>query len=67
MTTPYLNVNVRDEDESKSIIMHESLSDNFSTYISKSKRNIFNEHLWQKISANVSENTITELKDKYYK
>ena len=47
--------------------MHETLSDNSSTDISESKRNIVNETLSQNNSADVSENTITELKDKEHK
>ena len=64
ITAPSLNVNVTDEDESKHIIVHESLSENCSTDISKSKRNIVNETLSQKNSASVSKYTITELKYK---
>ena len=67
MTAPSLNVNVMDKDESKRIIVHESLSENFSTDIRKSKQNILNETLLQNNSANISEYTITELKDKDYK
>ena len=67
MTAPSLNVNVTDEDESKSIIVHEILSGNCYTDLSKSKRNIVNKTLSQNNSANISEYTITELKDKEYK
>ena len=67
MADPSLNVNVTDEDESKCIIMQESLSENCSTDVSESKRNMVNETLSQNNSANVSEYTITELKDKEYK
>ena len=49
MTDPSLNVNVTDEDESKRIIMHKTLSDNCSMDV-----NIINESLSQKNSANVS-------------
>ena len=52
------------EDESKRIILHESLSENCSTDVSESKRNIFNVALSQNNSANVSEYTITELEYK---
>ena len=45
MTSPYLNVNVTDEEESKCIIVHEKLSENCSTDVSESKRNIINETL----------------------
>ena len=64
MTAPSLNVNVMDEDESKHIIVHECLSENCSTDVSKSKQNIINKNLSQKNSADVSEYTITELKGK---
>ena len=67
MTAPSLDVNVTDEDESKRIIVHKSLSENCSTDVSESKCNIVNENLSQKNSAKVSEYTITELKDKEYK
>ena len=58
-----VNVNVMDEEESKEIILHETLSENNSKGVSKSERNIANETLSQKISADIPENTITELKD----
>ena len=64
MTAPSLNVNSTDKDESKSIILHEGLSENCSTDVGKSKRNIFNEPLSQNNSADVLEYNITELKDK---
>ena len=63
MTAPSSNVNVTDEDKSKEIILHETLSENSFTDISESKRNIINNTLLHKHSADVSENTITELKD----
>ena len=47
--------------------MHETLSENSSTNVSKSERNIVNKTLPQNNSADVSENTITELKDKEHK
>ena len=47
--------------------MHEGLSENCSTDVSESKRNIVNKTLSQKNSANVSEYTIMVLKDKEYK
>ena len=47
--------------------MHEILSENSSTDVSESERNILNETLSQKNSANVSEYTITGLKYKEYK
>ena len=67
MAAPSLNVNVTDEDKSKRIIVHEILSENCSTGVSKSKRNIVNENVSQKNPPEVSEYTITELKDKEYK
>ena len=66
MTAPSLNINITDEDESKLIIVHGSLSDNCSTDVSKSKRKIVNENFLQNNYANVSEYTITELKEKEY-
>ena len=57
-----LNVNVTDKDKSKLIIGHESLWENCSTDIGKSKRNIVNETLLQKNSANILEYTITDIK-----
>ena len=53
-TAPSLKVNVTDEDESKHISVHEVLSDNCYTGVSESKRNIVNETLLQKNSADVS-------------
>ena len=67
MTDPYLNVNAMDEDESKLIIVHETLSENCSTDISGSKRNIINKNLSQNNYADVPEYTIMELKYKEYK
>ena len=49
------------------MIVHETLSDNISTDVSESERNIVNENLSQKNSANVSESTIMELKDEEHK
>ena len=47
--------------------MHKILSENCSTDISKSKRNNVNKNLLQNNSADISENTITELKDEEHK
>ena len=47
--------------------MYKTLSENSSTDISKSERNIVNETLSQNNSAEVSENTITELKYEEHK
>ena len=49
MTAPSLNIYATDEDESKRIIVHETLSHSCSTNKSKSKRSIANETLSQKI------------------
>ena len=67
MTAPSSNVNVTDEDESKEIIVHETLSQNNSKYVSESERNIVNETLSQNNSTDVPEYTITKLKDKEHK
>ena len=47
--------------------MHKTLTENSSTDVRKSERNIVNEALSKKNSVEVSENTITELKDKKHK
>ena len=47
--------------------MHETLSENIYTDVSESERNIVNEILLQNNSADVSEYTITELKDEDHK
>ena len=60
MTSPSLNVNSTDEDESKRIIVHEGLSESFSTNKIKLKRRIVNKNLSQNNSAEVSDYTITE-------
>ena len=49
------------------MIVHKTLSDNISTDVSESERNIVNENLSQKNSAKVSESTIMELKDEEHK
>ena len=61
-TAPSLNVNVTDDDKSKEIIVHETLSENSSTDVSESERKIVNETLSQNNSADVPNNTITDLK-----
>ena len=63
MTAPSLKVNFTDEDESKEIIVHKTLSEKISTDISESERNIVNKTLWQNNSTDVLKNTIMELKD----
>ena len=60
-------VNVMDEDESKEIIVHETLSQNNYNDVSKSECNIINETLLQNNSEDLPENTITELKDEEHK
>ena len=62
-TVPSSNVNVTDEDESKDIIVHETLSENQSKDVSESECNIVHETLPQNNSAGVPDNVITELKD----
>ena len=47
MTAPSSNANVMDEDESKEIIVHKTLSENNSKDVSESERNIVNENLSQ--------------------
>ena len=59
MTAPSLNVNVRDEEESKEIIVRKTLSENNYKDVSESERNIVNETLSQNNSAGVPEKTIT--------
>ena len=61
--TPSSNVNVTDEEESKEIIMHETLSENESKDVSESECNIVHETLSQNNSEDVPDNVITELKD----
>ena len=50
---PSSNVDVTDEDESKEIIVYETLSENLSKDVSKSECNIVHETLLQKNSADV--------------
>ena len=59
MTARSLNVNAKNKDKSKHIIMHKTSSDNCSMDVSKSKHNIVNKPLLQKNPADVSEYTIT--------
>ena len=47
--------------------MHKILLDNNSKDVGKSERNIVNKNLSQNNSADIPENTITELKDKEHK
>ena len=55
------------EDESKEIIVHKNLLESNYKDVSKSERNIVNKTLSQNNSADVPENTITELKDEEHK
>ena len=76
MNAPSSNVYSTDEDESKRIIVHETLSHNYSANKNRSKQIIANKTLSQNYSADVdelfssdidiSEHTITEQKDAYY-
>ena len=67
MTAPSSNVNVTDEDESKEIIVHKTLSKNQSKDVNESEFNIVHKTLLQNNSADVPENVITELKDDEHK
>ena len=58
-TAPSSNVNVTDENESKEIIVHETLSENLSKDISESECNIVHENLSQNNSTDVPANVIT--------
>ena len=62
-TAPSSNVNVTDEDESKEIIVHKTLSENPFKDISESECNIVHKTLSQNNYADVPDNVITELKD----
>ena len=62
-----MNFNVTDEEESKEIIVHKTLSENQSIDVSESEYNIVHETLLQNNSSYVPANVITELKDDYHK
>ena len=66
-TATSLNFNVTDEDESKEIIVHKTLSKNKSKDVSESECNIIHENLLQNNSTDVPDNAIVELKDKEHK
>ena len=66
-TTLSSKVNDTDEDESKEIIMHESLSQNQSKERRESECNIVHETLLQNNSADIPDNGITELKEDEHK
>ena len=55
-TAPSSNVNVTDEEESKEIIVHETLSDNQSKDVSKSECKIVHKTLSQNNSTDVPKN-----------
>ena len=57
-----LSSNVNVTDESKEIIVHETLSENLSMDVSESECNIVHETLSQNNSLDVTNNVITELK-----
>ena len=56
---PSSNVNVKEEDKSKEIIVNKTLSENLSMDVSKSECNIVHENLSQNNSADVPANLIT--------
>ena len=60
MTALTLNVYSTDEDESKRIIVHKTLSQNFSENKEKSKQSIFSKTLSQNYSADIDEVCSTE-------
>ena len=66
-TSPSSNVNFTDEDKSKQIIVHETLSENKSKDVSKPECNIVHENLSQNNSTEVPDNVITELKNDEHK
>ena len=66
-TAPSSNINVMDEDESKEIIVHKTLSENQSKDVREPECNIVHENLSQNNSKDVPENVITELKDDEHK
>ena len=67
MNAPSSNFNVTDKDESKEIIVHKTLLENSSMDLREPEGNIVNETLSQNNSADISDNTITELKDEDHK
>ena len=66
-TPPSSNVNVTDDDESKEIIVHKTLSENQSMDISESECNIVYKTLSKNNSAYIPSNVITKLKDDEHK
>ena len=66
-TAPSSNVIVTEEDESKEIIVHKTLSENQSMDVSESECNIVHKNLSRNNSSDVPANVITELKDDDHK
>ena len=66
-TAPSSNINVTDEDESKEIFVHKTLSENQSMDVSESECNIVHKTLSQNNSSDIPTNIITELKDDEHK
>ena len=66
-TAPPLNTNVTDKDESKDIIVHETLSEEKYKDFSESECNIVHETLSQNNYKDVPDNVITELRDDEHK
>ena len=66
MTAPSSKVNYTDENESKLIIVHKNLSQNFSTNKDESKQIIVNETLSQNYSVEVEKLCSTEIDKSEY-
>ena len=66
-TSPSSNVNVTDEDKSKEIIVHKTLSENQYKDVSELECNIVHKTISQNNSVDVPDNVITELKDDEHK
>ena len=67
ITDPYLNVNATNKDESKRIIVQKNVIRELFYRHKRIKTQHRQQNVSQKNSANVSEYTITEIKDKEYK
>ena len=66
-TSPSANINITDEDESKEIIVRETLSEDQSMDVSKSECNIVHETSSRNNSSDVPTNFIMEFKDDEHK
>ena len=66
MTTPSSIVYYTDEDESKGIIVHETLSQNCSANRDESKQSIVNESLYQHYSMDMEKLCSTEIDKSQY-